>query len=118
LPFGDITFDCVVSAFTLCSVADANQTLGEVFRVLRPSGQFLFLEHGLSPEPDVQMWQRRLNWLQSGLGDGCRLDRDIKRIVATQPFSSIDCSEFYLEKSPKTHGYTYRGSATKCGARI
>ena len=113
LPFADATFDCVVSTFTLCSVAEANQTLREAYRVLRPAGQFLFLEHGLSPDPQVQVWQRRLNWLQMRVGDGCRLDRNIKAIVATQPFASIESSEFYLEKGPKTHGYTYRGAATK-----
>jgi len=105
-------FDCVVSTFTLCSVADPGQTLSEVFRVLTPMGRFLFLEHGRSPDPAVHKWQRRLNWLQTRLGDGCRLDRNIKELVAAQPFSAVESAEFYLEKSPKTHGYIYRGIAT------
>jgi ubiquinone/menaquinone biosynthesis C-methylase UbiE len=113
LPFKETTFDCVVSTFTLCSVADVNQALSEVFRVLKPTGRFLFLEHGLSPEPAVQKWQHRLNWLQMRLGDGCRLDRNMKQLVAAQPYSTVESSEFYLEKSPKTHGYIYRGIATK-----
>ena len=32
VPFQDNAFDCVVSTFTLCSVADVAQTLREVFR--------------------------------------------------------------------------------------
>jgi ubiquinone/menaquinone biosynthesis C-methylase UbiE len=113
LPFADRSFDCVVSTFTLCSIANVEQALREAFRVLRQGGRFLFLEHGLSPNPAVQKWQRRLNWLQMRLGDGCRLDRDMKGLVAAQPFSSIQAEQFYLERTPKTHGYMYRGVAIK-----
>jgi SAM-dependent methyltransferase len=113
LPFDDGTFDCAVSTFTLCSIADVGQALGEVYRVLRPGGRFLFLEHGLSPEPTVRRWQRRLNWLEVRLADGCRLDRDIREIVSTQPFSDVRMDQFYMGGVPKTHGYVSRGVATK-----
>jgi ubiquinone/menaquinone biosynthesis C-methylase UbiE len=113
LPFDDGTFDCVVSTFTLCSIAGVAEALGEAYRVLRPGGKFLFLEHGLSPEPSVQKWQRRLNWLEMRLADGCRLDRDIRRLVTAQPFSLEQIDQFYLERLPRTHGYMSRGVATK-----
>jgi ubiquinone/menaquinone biosynthesis C-methylase UbiE len=113
LPFGDNAFECVVSTFTLCSIEGVTQALGEVYRVLRPGGRFLFLEHGLSPEPNVRKWQRRLNGLQRRLADGCRLDRDIRALIAAQPFASVRVDEFYLEKVPRTHGYLYRGLATR-----
>lgn len=77
LPFDDGSFDRVVSTFTLCSIAGVDQAMGEAYRVLKPGGQFLFFEHGLSPKPSIQWWQRRLNWLEMRLADGCRLDRDI-----------------------------------------
>jgi ubiquinone/menaquinone biosynthesis C-methylase UbiE len=113
LPFEDGTFDCVVSTFTLCSIEGVTQALREVYRVLKAGGRFLFLEHGLSPQPDVQKWQRRLNWLQMRLADGCRLDRDMRALVTAQPFASGQIDEFYIERTPKTHGYLYRGAATK-----
>jgi ubiquinone/menaquinone biosynthesis C-methylase UbiE len=113
LPFDDQSFDCVVSTFTLCSIDDVNQAVREVHRVLRPGGRFLFLEHGLSPDASVQRWQRRLNWLQQRIGDGCRLDRDMQAIVSSQPFASIESEQFYLERTPKTHGYMSRGAARK-----
>jgi len=113
LPFADGTFDCVVSTFTLCSIGNVNQALSEVYRVLKPCGRFLFLEHGVSPEPNVQKWQRRLNWLAMRLAGGCHLDRNIKEVVALQPFSSVALEKFYLANTPKTHGYMYRGIATK-----
>ena len=113
LPFEDGTFDCVVSTFTLCSIKNVGQALDEVYRVLKPGGRFLFLEHGLSPKPNVQKWQRRLNWLEMHLADGCHLDRNMKELVVARPFSSVEVEEFYMEKSPKTHGYLYRGIARK-----
>jgi ubiquinone/menaquinone biosynthesis C-methylase UbiE len=113
LPFVNDHFDCVVSTFTLCSIDDVGQALNEVFRVLKTGGKFLFLEHGLSPEPSVQKWQRRLNWLEMRLADGCHLDRNMKELVAERPFSSVEVEEFYLEWTPKTHGYLYRGIAVK-----
>jgi ubiquinone/menaquinone biosynthesis C-methylase UbiE len=109
LPFESGVFDCIVSTFTLCSIEDVNRAIGEAYRVLRPGGKFLLLEHGLSPEPGVRRWQRRLNWLQKRIGDGCRLDRNIKELVAAQPFSSVKIDEHYLEKAPRTHGYLYKG---------
>jgi SAM-dependent methyltransferase len=113
LPFEDGRFDCAVSTFTLCSIEDVAQALQEVYRVLKNGGKFLFLEHGLSREPSVQKWQCRLNWLQVRLANGCHLDRDMRALIAAQPFASVEVEEFYLKRTPKTHGYLYRGMATK-----
>ena len=113
LPFEERTFDCAVSTFTLCSIEQVDRAVAEVQRVLRPGGVFLFLEHGLSPEPGVRRWQRRLNWLQRRLAGNCHLDRDIRALIGAQPFQSVEISEFYLERVPRTHGYIYRGTAVK-----
>jgi ubiquinone/menaquinone biosynthesis C-methylase UbiE len=106
-------FDCAVSTFTLCSIEQVDQAMREVYRVLKPGGKLLLLEHGLSPEPGVQKWQRRLSRLQMRLAGGCHLDRDMRALVTAQPFTSVQMDEFYIEKTPRTHGYMYRGVATK-----
>jgi len=113
LPFETGSFDCVVSSWTLCSIEHVDQALAEVFRVLKPRGRLLFLEHGLSPEPRIQKWQRRLKWLEMRLAGGCRLDRDIKSIVTIQPFASVEVDEFSLGAFPKTHCFMYRGMGIK-----
>jgi ubiquinone/menaquinone biosynthesis C-methylase UbiE len=113
LPFEDGAFDCVVSTFTLCTIGEVARALREVYRVLKAGGKFLFLEHGISPHSSVQRWQHRLNWLHMRLADGCHLDRDIRALVTAQPFASLKIDEFYIEKTPRTHGYMYRGVATK-----
>jgi ubiquinone/menaquinone biosynthesis C-methylase UbiE len=113
LPFDQASFDCVVSTFTLCSVANASRAVGEIYRVLRPGGRFLFLEHGLSPEAKVQRWQRRLNWVQRRLAGNCHLDRDMQAIIGQVPFAKVELSQFYLEQAPRAYGYMYQGAATK-----
>lgn len=113
LPFEDGSFDCVVSTWTLCSIPEIGRALAEVYRVLRPGGRFVFLEHGLSDDPTVRRWQRRLNPLQRLVGDGCRLDLDVPALVGSQPFADINVERFLMEKVPRTHGTMYRGVATK-----
>lgn len=113
LPFDSGAFDCVVSTFTLCSIAEVQRALAEIYRVLKPGGKFLLLEHGLSSEAHISKWQRRLNGLERLFADNCHLDRNIKQLVSEQPFQTVEINEFYLEKIPKTHGYLYRGVGIK-----
>jgi hypothetical protein len=37
----------------------------------------------------------------------------MRALVTAQAFVSVQVDEFYIEKTPKTHGYLYRGVATK-----
>jgi len=114
LPMPDQTFDSVVSTWTLCSIANVEQAIGEVYRVLKPGGKFYFIEHGLSNEPTVQTWQHRLTPIQKIIGDGCHLDRNIRELVKNQ-FGTVELKEFYADKTPKIAGYLYQGVATKTG---
>jgi ubiquinone/menaquinone biosynthesis C-methylase UbiE len=113
LPFEDDRFDCVVSTWTLCSIPAVERAVREVKRVLEPGGRFVFFEHGLSPDPQVQKWQRRLDRLQRTFAQGCRLDLDVAAVLAQGDFGSVELEGFYMEKTPRTHGYMYRGVATK-----
>ncbi len=112
LPMADHSFDSVVSTWTLCSISQVEQALKEIYRVLKPGGRFFFIEHGLSREPEVQVWQNRLNPIQKVIGDGCHLNRNIRQLVEAQ-FETVDLKEFYAEKEPKFIGYLYQGTATK-----
>lgn len=114
LPMVDNTFDSVVSTWTLCSIANVEQALKEIYRVLKPGGQFFFVEHGLSHEPEIQVWQNRLTPLQKIIADGCHLNRNIRQLIENQ-FDKVTLEEFYADKAPKTSGYLYKGVATKTG---
>jgi ubiquinone/menaquinone biosynthesis C-methylase UbiE len=84
-----------------------------VQRVLKPGGQFLFLEHGLSPDPAVARWQRRLNPLQKRLGGGCHLDRDSGALVRGAGLQLGDVEQYYLRRVPRFAGYVTEGVARK-----
>lgn len=113
LPFDAERFDCVVSTLTLCSIRDVERAMVELLRVLKPGGQFIFLEHGLSPDTHVAEWQQRITPLQRVIADGCVLTLDIRELLASQPFDAVEIGSFYLSVVPKTHGYLYRGVGTK-----
>ncbi len=112
LPMADNTFDTVVSTWTLCSIEHVEQAIAEIYRVLKPGGKFLFIEHGLSNELNIQTWQHRLTPIQKLIADGCHLDREIKTLIAKQ-FSNLDVKEFYKPDAPKIGGYFYQGIAIK-----
>ena len=81
--------------------------------MLRPGGRFLLLEHGLSSEPRVRKWQRRLNGMQRWLADNCSIIRPIRHLIEQQPFTSTRIAESYLDKTPRPYGYIYQGVAIK-----
>ncbi|NER20022.1 MAG: class I SAM-dependent methyltransferase [Symploca sp. SIO1B1] len=115
LPMADNSFDSIVSTWTLCSITNVDKALQEIHRVLKPGGKFFFIEHGLSAQPQVQIWQNRLNPLQKIIGDGCNLNRNIKQLVEHH-LQLVTLDQFYTPKLPKTHGYMYKGVATKASA--
>jgi ubiquinone/menaquinone biosynthesis C-methylase UbiE len=49
LPLADASIDSAVFTFTLCTNPDPLKALREARRVLKPSGELLFAEHGLAP---------------------------------------------------------------------
>jgi ubiquinone/menaquinone biosynthesis C-methylase UbiE len=112
LPMPDHSFDSVVSTWTLCSIPDVAQAMREIHRVLKPGGQFFFIEHGLSNIPAVQVWQHRLTPIQRVIGDGCHLDRDIAQLVRQQ-FLQVELECFAEPSLPAVGGYFYKGVALR-----
>jgi ubiquinone/menaquinone biosynthesis C-methylase UbiE len=60
IPLKDNSIDTIVMTWTLCSISDASAALREMHRVLKSSGQLLFVEHGLASDQRVASWQ---HWL-------------------------------------------------------
>jgi ubiquinone/menaquinone biosynthesis C-methylase UbiE len=112
LPMPDRSFDTVVSTWTLCSIDRVETALSEIYRVLKSHGKFIFIEHGLSDLPSVQVWQNRLTPLQKKIAEGCHLNRKIEGLLEKH-FDGVKLKQFVLEGTPAVVGYTYQGVATK-----
>lgn len=110
IPFADRSLDTVVMTWTLCSIAEPAQALAEMRRVLKPQGALLFIEHGLSSEPAVARWQKRLTPLWRPLAGGCHLDRKIDRLIADAGFRIAELKNFYAA-GPRPLTYFYEGRA-------
>lgn len=96
IPLPDGSVDAVVSAFTMCTIPDLEEALGEMRRVLRPEGSLHFVEHGLSPDAAVADRQRRWTPRWSKVAGGCHLDRDVPALVEQAGFNLSDLETLYM----------------------
>jgi len=81
IPLRSGSLDTVVTTWTLCTIPNVTSALAEMCRVLKPDGRFLFVEHGLSPDPAVRRWQDRLTPIWKRISGGCHLNRAISQLV-------------------------------------
>jgi len=105
--------DAALSTFTLCTIPDVSAALLEVRRILKPGGSLHFLEHGRAPDAKVARLQDRLNAMQGFIAGGCNLNREMKTLIEAAGFTISVLHAGYLPRSPRTHGYLYRGIATR-----
>ena len=112
LPYDDEVFDCAVSTWTLCTIPDPLAALREIRRVLKPTGRFLFLEHGRSDNARTVAWQDRLNPIQNVIGCGCNLNRRIDQLISKAGLHIVQLDRFVMEGVPRIGGELYRGIAT------
>ena len=110
IPLAENTMDTVVMTWTLCSIPDPSAALREMRRVLRPHGQLLFVEHGLSPESGVERWQHRLTPIWCHVAGGCRLDRKMDDLIRSAGFDLLRLRTEYAS-GPRPMTYMYLGCA-------
>src|SRR6266446_798012 len=111
IPLGDGSVDTVVSTFTLCTIPGVADAIRGIGRVLRPGGQFLFFEHGLSPDIRVRRWQERTEPLFQWAFEGCQVTRDIPALIKEGGFRVERMETGYLAPFPKSGSYCFWGVA-------
>ena len=112
IPLGDASVDTVVVTWSLCSIARAEDALREMRRVLKPSGTFIFVEHGLSPDGSVRKWQNRLTPFWRVFAGGCHLNRKMDDLVRGAGFTIADLRMEYVP-GPRALTFMYEGRAQK-----
>lgn len=110
LPLAGASIDTVVITWTLCSIPNAPEALQHVKRVLKPSGNLIFLEHGRAPDRRIAGWQDRLTPFWKHIAGGCHLNRKVDELIVGAGFQITDLKTFYLP-GPRAMTYMYQGSA-------
>ena len=110
MPFASAVFDAIVTTWTLCSIPNPAAALIEMRRVLKPGGNLAFVEHGLSPESRVALWQHRLTPCWKRIAGGCHLDRKIDDLIRAAGFRLSDVETDYMD-GPKLMTFMYQGLA-------
>ena len=111
IPLDDGAVDTVVSTFTLCTIPGIVQAIQGIKRVLRPNGEFIFFELGLSPDPAVQVWQKRLEPIFRWLFQGLYLTRDIPSLIIQGGFRIDQMETAYLARFPRSVSHCWWGIA-------
>jgi len=110
IPMEDSSIDTVVTTWTLCTIPDACRSLREMRRVLKPSGQLLFVEHGRSTDRSVRWWQDHLTPAWKRIGGGCHLNRPIAALIEDAGFRFDRVETGYMH-GPRPMTFMYEGSA-------
>jgi ubiquinone/menaquinone biosynthesis C-methylase UbiE len=115
LPLPDGQFDTVVSTLVLCTVPDPLRALREVWRVLKPGGQLLFIEHVRSDDPKLAKWQDRLNGINRVVAHGCNCNRSTLDVIKQSGFTIHSLEKGLLAKAPPFVRPLIIGTAIKAG---
>ena len=100
IPLPDDSAEAVISTLVLCTVDDPEQALGEVRRILKPGGRFLFVEHVAAPHGH---WRRVLQdvlhrpWRY--IFEGCHTNRDTAAYIEAAGFRELSL-ETHVMQSP------------------
>lgn len=113
IPLDNESIDTVLLTFTLCTIPDWHAALGQMWRVLKPGGELLFLEHGESPDKGTRKWQHRVTPGWKKIAGGCHLNRPIADLIREGGFQIEELENLYLPKAPRIAGYIYKGRAIK-----
>jgi ubiquinone/menaquinone biosynthesis C-methylase UbiE len=114
LPMADRSFDAVVATLVLCSVPRPDRALAEIYRILKPGGRFVFVEHVAAEErPGRLKWQRRVEPIWKRVSGNCHLTRRTGTAIAEAGFKIADMKRESMRKAWSLVRATIRGVALK-----
>ncbi len=110
----DNSVDCVVSTLVCCSVHSPYDALKQVYRVLKPGGLFLFMEHvAAENNPGRLKWQNRINPIWKRISGNCHTNRETEKYMVETGFTIKKITKASMRKAPAFVRPTIRGIAVK-----
>lgn len=111
----DGSFDFVVVSLVCCSVTNLETSLNQIYRVLKPGGRLVFLEHVAADEGSPRRkWQNRINPFWRKLAGNCHLNRDTEKAITSAGFEISEIKRESMRKAMSLVRPTIRGIAVKC----
>jgi len=93
----DGSVDAVIGTLVLCSVHDPQRVLNEICRVLRPGGQYVFIEHIASPPGSARRRMQDLTQpVVTLLADGCHPNRETLKSIEHAGFRDLAVDHFHV----------------------
>lgn len=92
MPFAERQFDTVVATLLFCT-AHIEKSLGEIQRVLKPGGLFIFIEHVRPKGARAGKIFDFANGSWTRIADGCNLNRRTDEILRQSGFSDLAIGE-------------------------
>jgi ubiquinone/menaquinone biosynthesis C-methylase UbiE len=97
IPISDNSVDTVVSTLVLCTVPSLDYTISEIYRILKPGGKFIFLEHVAAPKGSLmRAFQTVIKPFWKIVADGCNPDRETLEAIQNAGFSEINSESFKI----------------------
>lgn len=114
LPVADGSFDFVVTSLVCCSFRNLEAGLLEIYRILKPGGKLVFLEHVAADEGcHKRAWQEFFNPLWRRVMGNCNLNRDIESAIVSTGFRIAQIKRESMCTSVTIVQPTIRGIAEK-----
>ena len=110
IPIDSNSVDSIVVTYAMCTIPETEKAFEEFRRVLKPSGQLIFCEHGKAPDKAVQKWQNLVNPIWSKFGGGCNLNKDIPKLIEGNGFQMANLEAMYIP-GWKPASFNYWGTA-------
>ncbi|RNA24008.1 methyltransferase 7A [Brachionus plicatilis] len=104
------SMDVVVHTFILCSVNDYKKVMSEIYRVLKPGGVCIFIEHSIDNENKPRKYMQKV--IEPALSD-CKF-LDMKKVLSSGPYDHLELKKYRVNRAlitfinPIVYGYGFK----------
>ena len=90
LPFDDNSFDTVVETLLLCSIDEIDKALEEIYRVLKPEGVFIHIDHGIPDKKGLKKIFNGFAPIWRFFSRSCRINKEFEPLLYNAEFKTFE----------------------------